>query len=326
MATELWDVIIIGAGPSGYTAAIYTGRASLKTLLLAGESAGGQLILTTEVENFPGFKEGIMGPALMEEMRSQAERFGTKIVNENVTRVDLAGEIKKIYVGEQEYQARSVVVATGAKAKMLNIGEQRLLGRGVSTCAVCDAAFYRERDVFVVGGGDAAMEDALALTKFAKSVTLIHRRDSFRASRIMQDRVLNNPKVKVMWCCEVVEVIGENRLEAIKVKNSDSGEAQELKADGLFLAIGHTPSTEIFDSSLELDEHGFLVTELTSGKSNSCKSVWLSGYPTQTSVKGVFGAGDVVDFRYKQAITAAAMGCQAALDTEKYLTGSFGTY
>lgn len=320
------EVIIIGAGPAGYSAAIYLARAALKPLMLAGEQAGGQLMLTTEVENFPGFKDGIQGPELMAEMRAQAEKFGAEIKDINVTRVDLSGRVKFIWTEDEEYQTRAVLVSTGAKAKMLGVGEERLLGRGVSTCAVCDAAFYQDKQVFVVGGGDAAMEDALALTKFADKVTLIHRRDEFRASKIMQERVLNNDKVAVRRKCEVIETIGENKLEAIRVRNCDDGRIEEAAADGLFMAIGHTPVTELFLGQLEVDEKGYLKTamiwpEMQSNPYKKPAELWLKGFPTQTSKAGVFGAGDVVDFRYRQAITAAAMGTQAALDIEKLLTG-----
>lgn len=326
MSELIYDVIIIGAGPSGYAAAIYLSRGQLKTLLLGGDSAGGQLMLTTEVENFPGFSQGIMGPKLMDEMKEQAVRFGTEIINRNVTEVNLEGELKTVKVRETEYKAKAVIVSTGARAKMIGIGEEKFLGRGVSTCAVCDAAFFKGKSVYVVGGGDAAMEDALALSKFTDKVSLIHRRETFRASKIMQQRVLVEKKIPVLWEREVVEVSGESKLEKIKVKNVKTGEVAELEADGLFLAIGHKPVTEIFAGKLAIDDHGFLVTNLTSSGESDNKEVWLSGFPTQTSVVGVFGAGDVVDFRYRQAITAAGMGAQAALDAEKFLTGSNSSY
>jgi len=321
------DVIIIGAGPAGYTAAIYLARAGLKPLVLAGEKAGGQLMLTTEVDNYPGFSKGILGPKLMEEMRSQAERFGAEIKNENVIKVDFKEGVKKVWVDGGEYEARAIIVSTGAKARMLNVGEDRLLGRGVSTCAVCDAAFFKDKVTYVVGGGDAAMEDVMALKRFAKTAKLIHRRDSLRASKIMQDKVLGDGKVEVIWNSEVVGVVGEQALEKIRVRNVKTGKEEELSADGLFLAIGHLPVTEIFKGQLALDEKGYLKTYMT-GKVDGAdqQKVWLEGFPTQTSVEGVFGAGDVVDFRYRQAITAAGMGCQAALDVEKYLTGSVSGY
>lgn len=313
------DVIIIGAGPAGYTAAIYTSRARLETQVIAGVQAGGQLMWTTEVENFPGFREGIMGPELVAGMAAQAERFGAEFKRADVAKVDFSGPIKKIWVGDEVLEAKAVIITTGAKARMLGIGEEKLLGRGVGTCAVCDAAFYKGKTVYVVGGGDAAMEDAMALTKFATSVTLINRTDKIRASKIMQEKVLGELKVPVISNSEVIAVNGQLKLETITLKNTQTGEESILPADGLFLAIGHTPTTELFKDVLELDEYGYLVTGITSKAQQSSFDLYKESYPTQTSVEGVFGAGDVVDFRYRQAITAAGMGCQAALDVEKYL-------
>ncbi len=320
MGESIYDVVIIGGGPAGYTAAIYAARARLSTLVLAGEMAGGQLMLTTEVENFPGFINGVMGPELMTNMLDQAKKFGAKIETQNVIDVDFEREIKIVRTSAGEYWARAVIVSTGAKARMLGLGEERLLGRGVSTCAVCDAAFFSGKTTAVVGGGDAAIEDVMALTKFAKKVYLIHRRDSLRASKIMQEKILNNEKVEIVWSSEVVKIVGDQRVEKIVVKDVKSGEERETQVDGLFLAIGHLPSTELFDGKLDLDEKGFLKTQMTMGRA------WADDYPTMTSVKGVFGAGDVVDYRYKQAITSAGMGCQAALDVEKYLTGQMSGY
>lgn len=302
------DVVIIGAGPSGYTAGIYLGRAGLKPLMLAGEKAGGQLMLTTEVENYPGFSKGIMGPKLMEEMRAQAEKFGAEIENKNVTKVELEGDVKTVWVGDKKYETKAVIVSTGARARMLNVGEEKLLGRGVSICAVCDAAFFKDKVTYVVGGGDAAMEEVMALKRQTKSVGLIYRGDKLRASKAMTDKVLGDGKVKILWNSEVMGVKGESKLEKVMIKNKKTGEEKELLSDGLFLAIGHLPETSLFKGVLELDEKGYLKTS-------------MMGVPTQTSVKGVFGAGDVVDFIYRQAVTAAGMGCMAALDTEKYLTG-----
>lgn len=316
MENKVWDVVIIGGGPSGYTAAIYTSRATLSTLVLGGTAAGGQLMFTTEVENYPGFAKGIMGPDLMMETMEQAKRFGTVIEFENATKVDLVGEIKKIFAGDRLIEAKVVIVSTGASSAMLNIGEEKYMGRGVSTCAVCDAAFFRDKVTYVVGGGDAAMEDALALAKYAKEVYMVHRRDSFKASKIMQDRVLNNPKIKVLWKTQVNGVQGEEKVEKIKI-NEDW-----VSADGLFIAIGHFPATKLFEGQLELDEKGFLKTGVMGG----IKVDWMEGYPTMTSLPGVFGAGDVVDYKYKQAVTAAGMGCQAAMDVEKYLTGKTSSY
>ena len=319
-----YDVIVIGGGPSGYTSAIYMSRDTLSVLVLAGAQPGGQLIFTTEVENFPGFSKGIMGPDLMMEMETQAKRFGAEVMYSEVTKVDLAGKIKKVWVGETMYEARAVVVSTGASSKMIGIGEEKYIGRGVSTCAVCDAAFFKNKKTFVVGGGDAAMEDALALVKFADEVTVVHRREEFRASKIMQERVLSNPKVKVLWNSEVIEVAGEPKLSSIKVKDVKTGKITKHQLDGLFVAIGHVPTTKLFEEKLELNEKGYLRTTMTALMSSSKwrvseKDMWLDGYPTMTSVEGVFGCGDVVDYRYRQAITAAGMGCQAALDVEKYL-------
>ncbi len=329
MENKIWDVVIIGGGPSGYTAAIYTARAMLSTLVLAGTAAGGQLMNTTEVENFPGFAKGIMGPDLMMEMMEQAKRFGAVLEFENVTKVDFGERtqddeqsLKRIYVGEREIVAKTVIVSTGAGSKMLNVAEEKFIGRGVSMCAVCDAAFFRDKVTYVVGGGDAAVEDAMALSKFASEVNLVVRRDELKASKIMQERALKNPKIKIVWNSEVVEVGGEEKLKTLKLKNSKTQEIKTLSTDGLFLAIGHFPNTKLFEGKLELDEKGFLKTGINGG----VEVEWLEGYPTQTSVAGVFGAGDVVDFKYKQAITAAGMGCQAALDVEKYLTGEMSSY
>ena len=235
---QLRNVIVIGGGPAGYTAAIYLGRATLSPLMFAGEAAGGQLMWTTEVENYPGFGGGIMGPALMEEMRRQAVKFGAEIQNSNVTKMDLAGEIKKIWVGENEYQSRAVILTIGAQARMIGVGEEKLIGRGVSTCAVCDGAFFRDKKVFVVGGGDAAMEDALSLSRFSGGVTIIHRRDELKASKIMQDRVINEKKIPVMWNSEVVGVEGDEKLTGIRIRDINTGEVKEVVADGLFLEIG----------------------------------------------------------------------------------------
>jgi thioredoxin reductase (NADPH) len=328
---KMWDVIVVGGGPSGYTAAIYLSRATLSVLVLSGNHPGGQLMNTTEVENYPGFSKGIMGPDLMMEMEKQAKRFGSEVVYSEVTKVELSSTTKKVWVGKEEYRAKAVVISTGASSKMIGVGEEEYIGRGVSTCAVCDAAFYKNKKTYVVGGGDAAIEDAIALSKFASEVAIIHRRDEFRASKIMQERVLANSKIKVIWDSEIVGVSGEAVLQTIKVKNIKTGKVEELSADGLFVAIGHVPTTKLFEGLLELDKKGYLTTTMTSLMSDtkwrvSEKDVWLEGYPTMTSVEGVFGCGDVVDYRYRQAVTAAGMGCQAALDVEKYLTGRTSSY
>lgn len=325
MEENIFDVIVIGGGPAGYTAAIYTSRAQLSTLVVAGATPGGQLMLTTEVENYPGFSKGILGPELMQEMTAQAERFGSKIIYENVEGVDFSGKVKKVMVAGKEYQSRAVIVTVGARARTLGVGEEALMGRGVSPCATCDAAFFKDKVTYVVGGGDVAMEDALALSKFTNKVTLIHRRDSFKASKIMQKRVLEEKKIPVLWNSEVVGVKGEQKLEGITVKNTETGEQQELLADGLFLAIGHIPASDFLKGSLEVDDHGYVVNRMTNSGVQQRKE-WLEGYPTMTSVEGVFAAGDVVDFRYRQAVTSAGMGTMAALDVEKYLTGSVSSW
>lgn len=318
-------VIVIGAGPAGYAAGLYTGRADLKPLVLAGPEPGGQLMFTTEVENYPGFSNGVRGPELMEAMRFQAQRFGAEIKYESVQRVDFSQRPFQIFTEVATYEAQAVILTSGAKSRMLNIGEEKYLGRGVSTCAVCDAAFYKEKDVFVVGGGDAAIEDAWALTKFAQSVTMIVRRDAFRASKVMQNRVFDNPdKIKVIWNAEIIEVKGEGKLEQVVVKSE--GEKQTLKADGLFMAIGHVPATVYLkESDIQLDEQGYVVTGLGLSRhglklaETRLNTVGLVEYPTMTNVEGVFAAGDAVDFRYRQAATAAGMGVAAALDAERWL-------
>jgi thioredoxin reductase (NADPH) len=323
-APKIWDVIIVGSGPAGYTAAIYTSRARLTTLLLAGETAGGQLMYTREVENYPGFKDGIQGPELMQQMREQAARFEAEIKDENVTRVDLGGQTKKIWVGETEYQAKTVILTVGAKARMLGIGEEKLLGRGLSTCATCDAAFFKDKQTYVVGGGDVAMEDSLTLAKYAKKVTIIHRRDEFKASKIMQDRV-KEAGIEILWNSQVTAIKGEAKLEGITVKNVETNQEQELAADGLFLAIGHIPASDFLGDSVEIDDHRYIINRLSRDGVEQRQEL-LSGYPTMTSIEGVFAAGDVVDFRYRQAVTAAGMGCMAALDVEKFLTGSTASW
>lgn len=309
---ETRDVIIIGSGPAGWTAAIYLARANMKPLVFAGEQSGGQLMLTTVIENFPGFPKGIDGPVLMANMREQASSFGTEVIDKNVTKVDLSANPKKIWVGEQEYQAKAVLIATGASAVWLGIpGEKELVGRGVSTCAVCDAAFFREKNTYVIGGGDAAMEDALALTRFASSVTLVHRRDALKASKIMQDRVLAHPKVKVIWNAVPKEIKGTQKIESLVIEDVLTKEVRELPADGVFVAIGHKPATDLFSAQIQLDAKNFIV--IRHG---------LDNFPTMTSVEGVFAAGDCVDHRYKQAITSAGMGTMAALDVEWWLQKS----
>lgn len=300
-------VAIIGSGPAGYTAAIYTGRAQLEPTVFAGEESGGQLMWTTDIENFPGFPNGINGPQLMMDMRAQAERFGAKMVDKFVTSIDVESRPFTISTADASWTADSIIIATGAESIMTGVpGEKEFLGRGVSTCAVCDAAFYRDKNTFVVGGGDSAMEDTLALTKFAKSVTVLHRRDTFKASKIMQARVLSHEKVKVMWNTVLKGVRGEGVLKEIVIDTN--GEEKTLPADGVFVAIGHKPMTKILAEKITLDNHGYVII----GEKSEI-------FPTMTSTEGVFAAGDNVDHKYKQAITAAGQGCSAALDTERWL-------
>jgi len=304
-------VIIIGSGPAGLTAAIYAARASLAPIVFAGYMYGGQLMLTTEVENFPGFPEGIMGPDLMENFRKQAERFGSQIYNEDVTKVDLTQRPFRVWAGDAEFTADSVIVATGASARWLDIpGETRLRGRGVSTCATCDGAFFRERHIVVVGGGDSAMEEALFLTRFGSKVTVIHRRESLRASKIMAERALAHPKISFIWNTAVEEVLGEEKVHALILRNLITNERSEFDADAMFIAIGHDPNTAIFKGQLDLDGAGYV--ESSDG--------------VTTNIVGVFVGGDVQDIRYKQAITAAGLGCKASLEAEKYLESLEAAY
>ncbi len=298
-------MVIIGSGPAGLTAAIYAARAGLEPLMVEGLERGGQLMITTDVENFPGFPDGIMGPELMEQIRKQAERFGTRIITSNVTKVDFSERPFKIWVGQELFEAESVIISTGASARWLGIeGEQRLTGFGVSACATCDGFFFRDKELVVVGGGDSAMEEALFLTKFATKVTVIHRRDEFRASTIMANRVLDHPKIEVIWNTVLEEVVGDTTVSGVKLHNVETGERSDFATDGVFVAIGHTPNTKVFEGQLDLDEAGYILTD--PGK-------------TETSVEGVYAAGDVADKVYRQAITAAGLGCQAALDAERWL-------
>ncbi len=297
-------LIVIGSGPAGLTAAIYAARANLHPLVLAGGMYGGQLMLTTEVENYPGFPDGIQGPDLMLKFREQAVRFGARIEDVDVTAVDFARRPLVVRTADGEREARSVIVATGAAARWLGIpGEERLRGRGVSTCATCDGAFFRDKHIVVVGGGDSAMEEALFLTRFGRKVTVVHRRPGLRASKIMSDRVLANEKIEFVWNAVVEEAVGESQLTGLKLRDVENGSRRELAADALFIAIGHDPNTAIFAGQLELDRAGYIV----------------SPDGTSTNAEGVFVAGDVHDIRYKQAITAAGSGCKAAMDAEKYL-------
>ncbi|NMC36545.1 thioredoxin-disulfide reductase [Candidatus Beckwithbacteria bacterium] len=314
-------VIIIGSGPSGYAAAIYLARAKLKPLLFAGNTSGGQLMFTREVENFPGFDQGIDGPRLMMQMRAQAEKFGTQIIDGIVDKVDFSKTPFEVWRGEEVFLGQTILISTGAEAIRLNLpNENQFFGRGISACAVCDAAFYKDKIVYVVGGGDAACEDALALTRFAKEVFLVVRRDQLKASKVMQERVHQNPKITILWNSEVVELGGEGRLSKLTLKNNENQDKQVVEADGLFYAIGHMPKTDLFSKYIQIDEKGYIKTSLTGlSPANSIEHIWLDGYPTMTSKKGVFAAGDVVDFRYRQATTAVGMGVMAALDIERFL-------
>ncbi|MBU0978947.1 MAG: FAD-dependent oxidoreductase [Patescibacteria group bacterium] len=346
------QLIIIGSGPAGYAAAIYTARAAIQTQMFIGEEAGGQLMYTTEVENYPGFPQGILGSKLMTDMQAQAEKFGTQIERQFVTAVDFSNrpfciwtqapegvtahqlvklphseylkQVEKIKQLAPAVESESVLITTGATSIMLGVpGEKEFLGRGVSTCAVCDAAFFKDKTTFVVGGGNAALEDALALAKFASSVTIVHRRDQFRASQIMQDRVLKNEKIKVLWNTSLEEIKGEQTVKAIVIKQVNG--LQTLPADGVFIAVGHRPMTSIFHDQVELDSHGYITTRFSltqAGLEQAGQHLSDQGliqYPSMTSVEGVFAAGDVVDVRYKQAITAAGQGCQAGLDAQWWL-------
>lgn len=326
---EPWDVIIIGSGPAGLTAAVYTTRGAASTLIIGGDKWGGQLMLTTEVENYPGFAKGILGPELMQQMRIQAERFNAEFIEKNAKEVNFSKRPFEIKTPDANYLAKSIIIATGAETRWLGVpGEEKLRGRGVSSCAPCDAPFYKDKNVVVVGGGDAAMEEALVLTKYAKSVTLVHRRDEFRASAVMQKKVFDNQKINIIWDTEVVEIKGEQKIEKVvfktkvdtkQVKSLKEGKVNTFKVnqieekegflywegstEGLFVAIGHTPSTEIFKGQVDLDEKGYVKVQDT----------------TKTSVDGVFVSGDVHDIKYKQAVTAAAYGCMAAMDVLNYL-------
>ncbi len=312
MNNDVRELIIIGGGPAGYTAALYAARANLKPLLIEGFQWGGQLMITSDVENYPGYADGIMGPEMMQDFRRQAERFGTEFVTDDVTRVDFSAEPYRVWVGDDEYQADAVVVATGATARKLGLpSEEALQGRGVTYCATCDGAFYREKQVIVVGGGDSAMEEASFLTKFASKVTVVHRRDEFRASQIMIDRARSNPKIEFVLNAVVEEVLGveDGKMSGVRLRNTITDDAWTVPADGLFVAIGHDPNTALFVDQLEHDEAGYLVTRAGS---------------TETNIPGVFAAGDVQDHTYRQAVTAAGTGCMAALDAEKFLAAREG--
>ena len=309
MSENIRELIIIGGGPAGYTAALYAARANLEPLVIEGFQWGGQLMITSDVENYPGYAEGVLGPEMMKDFRRQAERFGAEYISDDVTRVDFSERPFRVYIGDDEYRSQAVIVATGANARQLGLDSERgLQGRGVSYCAVCDAAFFREKEVVVVGGGDSAMEEATFLTKFADKVTVVHRREDFRASPIMLDRARANDKIDWVTNAVVDEVVGENAVTAVRTRDVNTDELSEISADGLFVAIGHDPNTELFVGQLDMDEQGYLITH--------------DG--TATNVEGVFAAGDVVDHTYRQAITAAGMGSMAALDVERWLTAQEG--
>jgi thioredoxin reductase (NADPH) len=304
---DVREIIVIGGGPAAYTAALYSARANLNPLVIEGFAWGGQLMITSDVENYPGYPDGVLGPEMMQDIRRQAERFGTEFLTDDVTKVDFSERPFRVWVGEDEYRAQAVVVATGANARQLGLeSERKLQGRGVSYCAVCDAAFFKEREIVVVGGGDSAMEEATFLAKFASKVTVIHRRDSFRASSIMVDRARSNEKIEFVLDSVVEEVVGDDTVTGVRVRNIKTDELTEIPADGFFVAIGHDPNTALFRGQVEMDEAGYIEAK---GKS------------TETNVVGVFAAGDVQDHVYRQAITAAGSGCMAAMDAEKYLDG-----
>jgi thioredoxin reductase (NADPH) len=298
-------LIIIGSGPAGYTAAIYSSRALLKPLMFEGEQAGGQLMITSDVENYPGFDHGVTGPELMAIMRKQAERFGTRFVTANVTKVDFRVRPFKIWVGTQMYESKAVIVSTGATAKYLGLdSERRLMGKGVSACATCDGAFFKNVKVAVIGGGDTAMEEALFLTRYASKVFVIHRRDTLRASKIMADRAKDHPKIEFIWNSDVAEVLGERGVSALKIRNLVTGALTDLAVEGMFVAIGHKPNTDVFEGQLKLHDNGYIHT--------------VPG-TTYTNIEGVFAAGDVQDHVYRQAVTAAGTGCMASIDAERWL-------
>ncbi len=303
---KLYDIIIIGSGPAGYTAAIYAARANLSVLMLQGYQVGGQLMLTSDVENYPGFEEGILGPPMMEKFEAQARRFGTEVIPEDVISIDFNKRPFKVTTDSGEYQARAIIISTGASAKWLGLpSEQRLQGRGVSACATCDGFFFKKKDVAVIGGGDTAMEEATFLTRYANHVTVIHRREKLRASKIMQDRAFKNPKISVIWDTEITEVLGENEVTGLRLHNVKTGEESTLPVQGFFLAIGHKPNTDLFKGILDMDKVGYVVPV----------------EHTMTNIPGVFAAGDVTDHRYRQAVTAAGDGCRAAIDAERWLEG-----
>ena len=303
---DVRNLIIVGSGPAGYTAAVYAARANLRPLVIEGAQSGGALMTTTEVENFPGFPDGILGPELMDSMRKQAERFGAEFVTDDVSRVELTGDIKRVWISETEYRSRAVILSTGSAWRPLGVpGEKELLGHGVSSCATCDGFFFRGQQIAVIGGGDSAMEEASFLTRFGDTVTIVHRRDEFRASKIMAERALANPKIKVVWNSVVTEVLGDDgKVAGVRLRDTVTGASSTLDVTGVFVAIGHDPRSELFSGQVDLDPSGYVLVDAPG---------------TRTNLPGVFAAGDVVDHTYRQAITAAGTGCAAALDAERYI-------
>jgi thioredoxin reductase (NADPH) len=304
--SDVRNLIIVGSGPAGYTAAVYAARANLRPLVIEGAQSGGALMTTTEVENFPGFPDGVLGPELMDSMRKQAERFGAEFITDDASRVELAGDVKRVWIGETEYRSRAMILATGSAWRPLAVpGEQELLGHGVSSCATCDGFFFRGQHIAVVGGGDSAMEEANFLTRFGETVTIVHRRDEFRASKIMAERALANPKISVVWNSVVTEVLGaDGKVAGVRLRNTMTGAESTLDVTGVFVAIGHVPRSDMYVGQVDLDPSGYVLVDAPG---------------TRTSVPGVFAAGDVVDHTYRQAITAAGTGCAAALDAERYI-------
>ena len=305
MENEIRELIIIGGGPAGYTAALYSARADLKPLVIEGFQWGGQLMITSDVENYPGYADGVMGPKMMEDFRLQAERFGAEFITDDVTKVDFSEQPFRVWVDKHEYRAKAVIIATGATARWLGLdSEDRLKGRGVSACATCDGAFFKDKHIYVVGGGDSAFEEALFLTRFGFKVTMVHRRDEYRASQIMVNRAIASDKIHFITNAEVTEVLGDEHISGLRLRDTETGETSEVEAGGLFVAIGHEPNTKLFLDQLDHDENGYLITKPRS---------------TETNIPGVFAVGDVQDHVYRQAVTAAGSGCMGALDAERYL-------